>query len=34
MRRGREMSAASPKSDKPKKTIVYRPCTFYREESA
>lgn len=26
--------AAFPKSDKPKKTVVYRPCTFYREDLA
>lgn len=30
---GKLKSAPFPKSDKPKKTIVYRPCTFYREES-
>lgn len=27
-------SAPFPKSDKPKKPVVYRPCTFYREDSA
>jgi hypothetical protein len=25
-------SAGFPKSQKPKKAVVYRPCTFYREE--
>lgn len=25
-------SAPFPKSDKPRKPVVYRPCTFYREE--
>lgn len=25
--------APFPKSDKPKKTVVYRPCTFFREET-
>jgi 5-methylcytosine-specific restriction endonuclease McrA len=26
--------AGFPKSHKPKKAVVYRPCTFYREEQA
>lgn len=30
---GKLRGAPFPKSDKPKKTIVYRPCTFYREET-
>jgi len=30
---GKLKSAPFPKSDKPKKPVVYRPCTFYREES-
>ena len=25
--------ASFPKSDKPRKPVVYRPCTFYREET-
>jgi len=31
---GKLKSAPFPKSDKPKKPVVYRPCTFYREDSA
>lgn len=30
---GKIKSAPFPKSDKPKKTVVFRPCTFYREET-
>lgn len=30
---GKLKSAPFPKSDKPKKPVSYRPCTFYREES-
>lgn len=29
---GKLKSAPFPKSDKPKKAVVYRPCTFYRED--
>lgn len=31
---GKLKSAPFPKPDKPKKPVVYRPCTFYREDSA
>lgn len=31
---GKLKFAPFPKSDKPKKPVVYRPCTFYREDSA
>lgn len=30
---GKIKSAPFPKSDKPKKAVTYRPCTFYREET-
>lgn len=30
---GKIKSAPFPKSEKPRKAVVYRPCTFYREET-
>ena len=30
---GKLKSASFPKSEKPKKAVVYRPCTFYRAQS-